>query len=280
MCIRDSSRASFKVNDILGRDLQASCVVEASREVVVERPMYFDYGGRGSHGWKGGHCVMGATSLSKNFLFAEGTTRDGFEEWLTIQNPFDSAMDVQALYGFGPGQGDNVEKSYHLEGRDRITLFVPDEVGRDLDVAVQLTSSSAFLAERPMYFAYHGSGGGDWQGGHCVIGIPAAASTWIFAEGYTGEGFHEWLCLQNPGDDSATVRIDYHTQEAGALPSRWVEAPAGARVTVFVNDDAGRDYQLGVKLTVTAGPGIACERPMYFDYGGRDGGHDVAGFVP
>jgi hypothetical protein len=274
------SRASFKVNDILGRDLQASCVVVASRAVVVERPMYFDYRGRGDHGWQGGHCVMGATALSTRFLFAEGTTRAGFEQWLTIQNPLDSPLDVQATYSFGPGQGNAVAKSYRLEGRTRVTLFVPDEVGREKDVAVELSSASAFLAERPLYFDYTGAGAGHWQGGHCVIGAPAAASRWLFAEGYTGEGFDEWLCLQNPGSDSAVVRIDYHTQEAGALPSRWLEIPAGSRVTVFVNDDAGRDYQLAAELTVTSGPQIVAERPMYFDYHGIKGGHDVCGFAP
>ncbi len=274
------SRASFKVNDILGSDLQASCVVEASREVVVERPMYFDYRGRGGHGWQGGHCVMGATAPSTRFLFAEGTTRAGFEEWLTIQNPFASPIEVKALYSFGPGQGDNIAKSYRLDGRTRVTLFVPDEVGGDKDVAVELSSSSTFLAERPVYFDYAGDGAGRWQGGHCVIGAPSAASTWHFAEGYTGEGFHEWLCLQNPGGESSTVRIDYHTQETGNLPARWVEVPAESRVTVFVNDDAGRGYQLGAGLTVTSGPGIVCERPMYFDSNGLTGGHDVAGYGP
>jgi hypothetical protein len=274
------SRASFKVNDILGRNLQASCVVEASRAVVVERPMYFDYRGRGDHGWQGGHCVMGATAPSIRFLFAEGTTRAGFEQWLTIQNPQASTIDVQALYRFGPGQGDPIARSYRLEGGTRVTLFVPDEVGWEKDVAVELSSPSAFLAERPLYFDYTGAGAGHWQGGHCVIGSTAAASRWLFAEGYTGEGFHEWLCLQNAGDSSATVRIDYHTQEAGTLPARWVEVPANTRVTVFVNDDAGRDYQLGTELTVTSGPDIACERPMYFDCNGRKGGHDVVGYAP
>ncbi|MBN2025340.1 MAG: cellulase family glycosylhydrolase [Actinobacteria bacterium] len=274
------SRASFKVNDILGRNLQASCVVEASRAVVVERPMYFAYRGRSGHAWQGGHCVMGAAAPSTRFLFAEGTTRTGFEQWLTIQNPQASAIDVQAVYRFGPGQGDQVARSYRLEGESRTTLFVPDEVGREKDVAVELTSQSAFLAERPLYFDYAGTGTGHWQGGHCVIGSGAAASAWYFAEGYTGEGFHEWLCLQNPGDAGATVRIDYLTQEAGALPARWAEVPADTRLTVFVNDDAGRDYQLAVSLTVTSGPDIVVERPMYFACKGGEGGHDVVGYAP
>ncbi len=54
--------------------------------------------------------------------------------------------------------------------------------------------------------------------------------------------------------------------------------PAGARQTVFVNDDAGSGYQLSARLEVTAGPDIVVERPMYFNFRGWTGGHDVVGF--
>src|SRR5450759_2788675 len=58
---------------------------------------------------------------------------------------------------------------------------------------VKLTSSAQFLAERPMYFDYAGK----WDGGHCLLGT-SAHPTWYFAEGYTGPGFDEWLCLWTP----------------------------------------------------------------------------------
>ena len=274
------SRASFKVNDILGGNLQASCMVEASSPVVVERPMYFDYMGRGAHHWQGGHCVMGAAAPATKFLFAEGTTRSGFEEWITLQNPQDSPITVWAAYQFGPGQGEALQKSYDVEGNKRLTLFVPEEAGWEKDVSVELTSDSGFLAERPVYFDYSGAGAGYWQGGHCVIGATSAAPEWFFAEGYTGEGFHEWLCLQNPADEQAVVEIDYLTQEEGALPARSVTVPPETRVTLFVNEHAGGALQLSCRLRVISGPPVVAERPMYFSQGGRDGGHDVVGFTP
>ena len=52
--------------------------------------------------------------------------------------------------------------------------------------------------------------------GTASSGPPPAASDLFFAEGYTGDGFHEWLCLQNPGDADA-VELTFLTQEAGAL---------------------------------------------------------------
>jgi hypothetical protein len=167
-----------------------------------------------------------------------------------------------------------------------------EEVEAEKDVSVRLSSESDFLAERPVYFDYQGPDKDlHWTGGHCVPGAPAAGDEWLFAEGYTGEGFHEWLCLQNPGTADAVVEITYLKQEEGldviylgqALsepPVSTVTVPAGNRVTVFVNRDAGEGCQLSVRLRVTAGGGIVAERPMYFDFRGLTGGHDVVGYTP
>jgi hypothetical protein len=274
------SRASFSANDLLGGAYQSSCRVDSSRPVVVERPMYFDYRGFGENHWQGGHCVVGATAPASTFFFAEGTTRDGFDEWLTIQNSGADPIEVEAEYCFGPGQGEPSRKSYRVEGGKRLTIFVPGEVGPDRDVSVRLSSSSAFLAERPMYFDYTGAGADRSRGGHCVIGATSASAEMFFAEGYTGEGFHEYLCLQNPAAEDAVVEVTYLTQEEGALDPRRVTVPSRTRVTLFVGGHAGAGYQLSCRLRVLAGPPVIGERPMYFSQAGRGGGHDVIGYSP
>ncbi len=261
------ARATFKANDLLSPYAGAtSLAVESTHPVVAERPMYFDYGG-----WTGGSCTSGVASLGTAYSFAEGTTRPGFAEYLTLQNPGGAAIDVQATYQFGDGQPPMV-KAYTVGAKSRATVFVPSEVGAGRDVSVSLTSAAPFLAERPMYFDYSG-----WTGGSCVAGAGAAGRDCFFAEGYTGPGFHEYLCLQNPGSTAATVRVDYYTQEVGALAARTVEVPAASRVTLWVNVHAGEGYQLSSRVRVLAGPAIVAERPMYFDYSGWDGGHDVLG---
>ncbi|MBN2026892.1 MAG: IPT/TIG domain-containing protein [Actinobacteria bacterium] len=274
------SRRTFKVNEVLGADYQASLAVESTSPIVAERPMYFDYMGTGAYHWEGGHCVMGATALSREYYFAEGTTRPGFEGWITLQNPNTYAITVDAEYQLGAGQGDPVQYVYEVAAGFRRTVFLPDEVGWNKDVSVKLSSDDGFLAERPMYFSYS-TAGLNAQGGHCVIGATLPASEWLFAEGYTGGSFQEWLCLQNPEDTAAEVEITYYTQEAGVLPARQVAVPASTRVTLLVNQDAGPDYQLSTRVQVMSGPDIVAERPMYFVYGsGWDGGHDVVGYVP
>lgn len=268
------SRSTFKVNDLLGGGVSNSLKLVSDRPIVAERPMYFDYVGNKNRHWDGGHCVMGATGLSSRFLFAEGTTRAGFDEWLTLQNPNAFAISVTALYRFAPGQGGPIEKSYRVDAGRRVTVFVADETGPDKDTTVELDSTDDFLAERPMYFKYEGV----WDGGECAAGATSAASDWYFAEGYTGPGFVEWLCLLNPGEQDAVLELSYYTQEAGALSPRTISVPAGGRLTVKVNDSAGAGYQVSCRVRVVSGPAVVVERPMYFDYHGLDGGHDAFGY--
>ncbi len=301
-----NSRISLKVNDILGPDYQCSLALESSQPVVAERSIYFQYdyhaerrftaqsspdeyytGALIENPRTGGHCVVGATSLSDTFFFAEGSTRFGFDEYLTIQNPGTEPITVDAVYQFAPGQGDNIEASYTVEPGKRYTVCVDDEIGPNKDVSVRLTSDSLFLAERPMYFNYNGFGAGGsiavngvepgWAGGSCVIGSTETVRECFFAEGYTGAGFQEWLTLYNPGDADAVVEINYYTQEEGALPASTATVPAGTRLNLRVNDGAGPDYQLSCRVRVLSGPGIVAERSMYFDYGvgGWQGGHCV-----
>lgn len=66
----------------------------------------------------------------------------------------------------------------------------------------------------------------------------------------------------------------------GARITKQVTVPASSRVTLPVNEQAGDGHQLSCGLRVVSGPGIVVERPMYFNYNGWDGGHDVMGYAP
>ncbi len=273
------SRASFRVNDLLGAGYQASLKLESDQPVVAERSMYFNYlGMAGSLNWTGGTCVTGATQLNRAYYFAEGTTRFAsnalFEEWLTLQNP--SATDITVDAAYQLESGPPVTKSYPVPANQRLTIFVPTEVGFQHDVSVKLTSTSDFLAERPMYFDYLAYGA-DWTGGSCVIGAAAPGNLWCFGEGATIADFHEYLTLQNPGTTDATVQIVYFPEGATSFTGADITVPANSRRTVFVNSDAGQGLQLSAAVRVTTGSEIIVERPMYFNYAGWTGGHDALG---
>jgi streptogramin lyase len=260
------SRATFKTRDQIGSNLNASLYLSSSQSVVAERPMYFDY-----NTWTGGHDVVGANSPANAWYFAEGTTRDNFNEWLCLQNPGKSKITVKARYQLGSGQGKPISKTYTVPAKQRLTVLVNSEIGGNKDNSVQLTSDSLFIAERPMYFDYNG-----WTGGHDVLGANSPATTWSFAEGTTRDNFNEWLCLQNPGGNDAHAVITYYTTSGQAIKkTRTVEA--NSRLTVNVNESAGANLDISAK--VTSDRPIIVERPMYFNYNGWTGGHDVVGLT-
>jgi len=271
-----NSRRSFKANELLGGAYQTSLTLESTAPVVAERSMYFSYQGTNSWNWTGGHCVMGASSISNSYFFAEGTTRTEFEEWITIQNPNQVPIKITATYQLD--SGDPIEKEYQIEASRRYTILVPKEVGINRDVSVYLRSDHDFLAERPMYFDYQGMGAWGWTGGHCVIGTVVNAYNWFFAEGYTGNGFEEWICIQNPWNESVKVTITYYP-EGGATPtSTQHEVAPNSRYTVLVNADAGPNKAVSARLS--SDKPIICERPMYFNFRGVwNGGHNVVGFA-
>ena len=279
------SRETFSANLLLGGAYEASLALESTQPVVAERPMYFNYTGYGAPGWNGGHCVMGASSLANEYFFAEGYTGAGFDEYLTIQNPNTEDIVVQATYQLGAGQGGPLSASYPVPAEGRTTVYVnapaPAGVGPGVDVSVHLTCPEDFLAERPMYFNYSGMGPHAWTGGHCVIGATGAADTWFFAEGYTGAGFEEWICIQNPGDTAADVTIIYYPEGGGdPIVCPQPQVGANSRYTAYVNGPANAGPDRAVSAMVGSDQPVICERPMYFDFFGLTGGHDVVGFVP
>ncbi len=271
------SRATFKANDLLGGgSYQASLKITSDAPVVAERATYFDYQGLGAWGWTGGHCVMGAPILGRDYYFAEGYTGAGFEEWLTLQNPGEEAVSVHASYQLA--SGGPVEKDYAVPAASRATVYVPNEVGIDQDVSVHLSSDDWFLAERPMYFDYRGAGPTprDWTGGHCVIGADSPGTDWFFAEGYTGFDFDQWFCIQNPGGSDAHVQIAYYAEGSASPNPTEHTVPANSRRTIYVKADAGQGFTISARIA--SDQPVIVERPMYFNYGEAwTGGHDVIG---
>jgi subtilisin family serine protease len=252
------SRFSASVNALVGPEQDVAASITSPQRIFVERAMYFDYHGN----WQGGSSTMGSRHPATSWYFAEGTTRSGFEEWLTLANPGDEAALVTVEYMLGEGQGDNVIRDWEVPAHSRVTASVNEQVGPDKDVSMHVTSDQAIVAERPMYFDYQGR----IPGGHNVMGASAPATSWYFAEGTTRSGFEEWLTLANPGDEAALVTVEYMLGEGqGDNVIRDWEVPAHSRVTASVNEQVGPDKD--VSMHVTSDQAIVAERPMYFHYG-------------
>lgn len=222
------SRATFKTVEQIGMNKNASLMLTSDQEVVAERPMYFNYHGM----WTGGHDVVGANAPRSDWYFAEGTTRSdpesgSFEEWLCLQNPTESAIVVNATYQLAAGQGGPVKKTYRIPAKQRLTLSVNSELGPGKDASVALSSSAMFVAERPMYFNYHGK----WTGGHDVMGADDPATTFFFAEGTCRPNFEPYFCIQNTGDEVAEVTLRY-LGSSGWTMEQDVRVPPRSRETI------------------------------------------------
>jgi hypothetical protein len=110
----------------------------------------------------------------------------------------------------------------------------------------------------------------------CVVGTIGPHNDWLFAEGSTRNSFSQWLCLENPGGTDAHVSITYYPSSGAPIKRTWVVG-ANSRVTVNVNQGAGPNKDLATE--VSSDQPVVTECPVYFDYLGWDGGHDVMGFI-
>ncbi|MEW6552701.1 MAG: hypothetical protein AB1384_00250 [Actinomycetota bacterium] len=220
-----------------------------------------DAGGT-SHAW---YSCGESLDYPYRYFFAEGYTRDGFDTWLTLQNPGNGSIAVEArfmLSGMLP-----IDRTYPVPAGSRCTINVNSEVGAGMDVSVRLRSKHEFYAERPMYFDYKGGVPGyAWDGGHVSAGAIAPARDWYFAEGCTRGGFEEWLCVQNPNDKKIAISVDYITAGGYVLRKDYA-AEASSRISIFVNGDVGPDQD--VSAHVHCDDPIVVERPMYFNYQGK-----------
>lgn len=264
LVIEPNTRATLTARDIVGNEQDVAFRIESSRPLVVERPVYFN-----RQGYSGGHVNIGRPDPSNTFYFAEGTTRQGFQEWLTIQNP--NSQQTTVHIDFMLENSENKSTDVTLQGHSRATIKVSDLVGKGHDVGAFITSPIPIVAERPMYFRYKGK----WSGGHISSGVTSPQNRYYFAEGTTRAGFEEWICLLNPGEAQAHVSITYMLED-GSCTNQNVQVPARSRVTVSVASNVSAEHD--VSALVTSDIPIVAERPVYFDYkGGIDGGHNCIG---
>jgi alpha-tubulin suppressor-like RCC1 family protein len=124
MPVRAHSRATVKPEDIMGEADDAahdfSTRVRSVNGVglIVERPEYFLYNGM----WEGGSCALGAPEPTTTEYFAEGTTRPGFDPYITIQNPNDKPVLVRLTYMWGDKNVTTEDRRIPANARDTVSV--------------------------------------------------------------------------------------------------------------------------------------------------------------
>jgi len=109
------------------------------------------------------------------------------------------------------------------------------------------------------------------QGGHVSRGTADAATTWYFAEGYTGNGFDEYVCIFNPQTLATTFEVDMMLPDGGVHTSSFTVGPK-TRITRHVDEFTGME-DTNVSVRIRSQQPVVAERAMYFDYNGKTGGH-------
>lgn len=286
--LNPNERKTINVNGDVGagKSVGARISTRSGPGVMVERPMYFS-GNPGSGPVDGGHAAIAIPKPLNNWYFAEGYTASGFVEYLTMLNPSgEGPSTVRASYVFNSGP--KIEKDYVIQPYRRSTLNVGGEIGapgREVSVSLAVISGPPVAAERAVYFGADPGLGAFASGGHVHAGAPAPASSWYFAEGYTGPGFVEYLTIQNPNPTATDITATYVFNGGEAPLVRTYSVGANTRRTIRVNNEVGSNKEVSVKMEVwPSKPPVVVERPMYFSANPAlgahtDGGHDVVGAV-
>jgi hypothetical protein len=146
------------VNRLFPRAAVAA-IITSCRPVAVERVMTF---GKDAYGATG---TMGIAQAATGWLFAEGSTANGFQTFLTILNPNAKLATVTALFfdtrGYLLGGHSIVVDPLH---RGDILLNATVHASA---IATSVTSNQPIAVERPFYF---GSPNGARRGGSIVLG--------------------------------------------------------------------------------------------------------------
>lgn len=278
------ARATINVNSELGIPSTAaqqsiSVMLTSTLPIVAERPMYFTFNGISS-----GTDVIGATNANSTiYYFAQGNSSTGYWTYVSILNPSKTnTAHVRIRYY---GNGGLLGYQDLSIGSLRRGTGSPASVGLHRQVAIMLTSDIGIVAERPLYFsASIPAAGGATKGAASIVGATGPGSDWLFAEGYTGSNFQEYLALANftYASASAKVKLLYTN---GTTQTVSVTIPSLSLYNFDVNyasahPQPGCTPTSSVAAEVTAStPSIVAERVMYFHFGAQNisGGTDVIG---
>jgi len=112
------------------------------------------------------------------------------------------------------------------------------------------------------------------------------AKRWYFAEGYTGDGFEEWILVYNPpssvggSGNLANMRIVFFGP-GGYIGEYYVDVSPGARISLDINTilQANYGYSGDVSISADSNYPLIAERALYFNYKGQwNGGSQVLGY--
>jgi autotransporter-associated beta strand protein len=252
-----NSRRTIRVDQVPGMESVAFSTIvkpDIERTIAVERTMRWDETGYG------GHTEKATSGPATTWYFAEGS-EGFFRTFLLLANP-QTTSNVARVRWLREG-APAIERTYDLAPSSRKTIAAiddPELVNQAFGITV--TFDQPGVAERAMYFG----GPPVFKGGHESAGVTAPSTTWLLAEGATGDGFDTFILIANPGDEDADVTFTF-LPSFGAPATLTRKVAAHSRITVNPEGES-LSIPLGpVGTQVTATKPVIAERAQYWPLG-------------
>ncbi len=228
-----------------------SIIATSDHPVVVERTLTFSTNGYGMT------TRAGSNGPATSWLFAEGTTVNRFQTFLTVLNPNATSALVTASFYSRTGTSLG-SRTILVTGRSRANLKLNDLFNAS-GVASVVTSNQPIVVERPEYF---GSPNGYRIAGSDVFGRNGAGVRWSFPAGDT-QGHSDFLLVYNPSATTVPIDVTAYGSDGRMLTQRIAVPP-----TVRYNIDVGRLFpglaaQHGIVLTSASGTGFVAEQTVF-----------------
>jgi len=206
-------------------------------------------------------------TASSTWYLAEGSTAWGFNAYITIENPNDTAVnaDITYMMGWGAVPGPTL----YMPPLSQATVSPKNTLGnQDFSTMVNCREKKTIAVDRTM--TWTGTGAASEEA-HNSVGVTSPATAWYLAEGSSAWDFECWLLIQNPNPSEATCNVTYMIEGEGPK-TVTKQVPANSRKTFNMADDIGsKDASIKVESTVPVIP----ERAMYRH--NRREGHDSIG---
>ena len=137
-----NTRKSVNVGDTV-KTWSVSTIVQSDQKVYCERSMYWN-------GRTGGNGCLGVNKIGQDWILPEGSTNGGFETWVLIQNPNDTATTAQLT--FITDKGKVAGPKIKVTAQSRMTVNVADYVPSTWSVSTEVSADQNVAVGRSTYW--------------------------------------------------------------------------------------------------------------------------------
>jgi hypothetical protein len=264
-----TSRTTIHVKDVAGLWTAAFSTTVSStsgQPLAVERTMWWDASGYGSHGEKA------SAGPATTWYFAEGS-QGYFHTYYLLLNPQTTPNVAHVAYFLDDGSP--LQRDYPLLAASRTTIDIGTEpalINRSFGAVI--TFDQPGVAERAMYFGERPL----FSGGHDSAGVTSPSTSWFLAEGATGAFFDTFILIANPNDAAAQVVTTY-LPTAGAPVAKTHDVAPHQRLTINIADEDPTLASAAVATRVSSDRPVSVERSQYWPHGNWYEAHNSAGEV-